>query len=422
MIDRTIPPQSKEIAQIEIQEAQKIQLPNGTNLFYLSAGQLPVIRIELIYKSGAFYEQKNGQSYFSAKMLSEGSENYTAQEIAHQLDYYGSFLEISPGLDQISVVIYTLSKHLETICSLMRSVLDKPLFPEKELLVQKRIKKQSIKINQEKNSVLASHAIRKNIFGTQHPYGKSLEIEDLEAINSEDLMIYKESMLFNDPTILVSGGLSDSDISIIANTFSGLAYAKDVSKSFEDYVPTQKLEVIERPNTVQSSIRIAKKGLAKNHPDFCGFSILNEIFGGYFGSRLMKNIREDKGFTYGIYSSLLNLHHDDLMVIGADVNKENAKATTSEIFLEMRQLREKPIPEEELSMVRNYMLGNFMSSLTSPFSLSDKFKSIHFHDLGYSFYHQYIDTIKNITPDELQGLANKYLQEDSFQQVVVGGY
>jgi predicted Zn-dependent peptidase len=422
MIDRTIPPTAAEIQQIEIQEAKKITLANSAPLYYISSGQLPVIRIEFIFRSGSYYESKNGQSYFAAKMITEGASGYSAKEIAQTFDYYGSYIEISPSMDHVSVVVYTLSKHLEIICSLLTKILEQPKFPEKELLVQKRIKRQAIKINQEKSAVVASQTIRKSIFGAQHPYGRSFEIEDVDAITREDLAIYRSTMLYNDPVVVVSGGVNDCDMKIISQSFAKMSYSRDVA--FEsitsDLQPNELL--IERKDAVQSSVRLGKLAIAKNHSDYIGLVVLNEIFGGYFGSRLMKNIREDKGYTYGIYSSLVNLQKADMMIIGTDVGRASTQATITEIHKEMALLRNEKVGADELTTVKNYMLGSFMSSINSPFSLADKFKSIFFHDLGYEFYQNYIEGVRAVDSEELQRLANIYLQEDSFSRVIVGGY
>jgi zinc protease len=422
MIDRTIPPTAAEIQQIEIQEAKKITLANSAPLYYISSGQLPVIRIELIFRSGSYYETKNGQSYFTAKMITEGAGKYSAKEIAQTFDYYGSYIEINPSMDHVSVVVYTLSKHLEVICSLLTTILDHPKFPEKELSVQKRIKRQAIKINQEKSAVLASQAIRKSIFGADHPYGHSFEIGDVDAITREDLAVYRSTMLYNDPVVVVSGGVNDADMKIISQSFATMSYSRDAAFASKTSNHAPSKQIIERKDAVQSSIRLGKLGIAKNHPDYIGLVVLNEIFGGYFGSRLMKNIREDKGYTYGIYSSLVNLQKADMMIIGADVGREFTQATITEIHKEMALLRNEEVGKEELITVKNYMMGSFMSSINSPFSLADKFKSIYFHDLGYGFYQEYMEGIRNISAEEINRLANEYLREDSFSQIVVGGF
>jgi predicted Zn-dependent peptidase len=149
--------------------------------------------------------------------------------------------------------------------------------------------------------------------------------------------------------------------------------------------------------------------------------VLNEVFGGYFGSRLMKNIREEKGFTYGISSNLVTLRHEGYLVIGTDVKKEFTGLTLDEVYKEMEILRNGPVGEEELQTVKNYMIGSFAGSLNSPFAIADNFKSIYFEGLTYDFFEHYIENILHTSAGDLVYLANTYLQPDSLLEVVVGG-
>ncbi len=422
MLNRTIAPAAGEIQKVDLQEAKTTRLANGLDLHYLSSGQLPVIRIELIFKSGAYYEKGNGQSFFAAKMLTEGTAELTSQQIASKFDYYGSFVEINPSLDHVSVVVYTLSKHLKPVMALLMDVLTNATFPDKELQIQKRIKKQSIKINLEKTSTVASRKIREMLFGAGHPYGKSLDIADVDGITRGSLQEYRGSGLFNQPTIVVSGGISDQDLKVIDKALTTLPQAHLAKPTIEPQEARDQHQVIEKEGALQSSIRLAQRSISKHHPDYFGLVVLNEIFGGYFGSRLMKNIREEKGYTYGIHSSLVHLIEDQMMMIGTDVNREFTQATIDEINLEMDKLRQDFVSDGELSSVKNYMLGSFLSSINTPFSLADKFKSIYFHGLDYSYYESFVDGVKSVGSTEIRDLAGKYLVEDRFSSVVVGGY
>lgn len=422
MLNRTIAPAAGEIQKVDLQEAKTTRLANGLDLHYLSSGQLPVIRIELIFKSGAFYEKGNGQSFFAAKMLTEGTAELTSQQIASKFDYYGSFIEINPGLDHVGVVVYTLSKHLKPVMSLLTDVLVNATFPDKELQIQKRIKNQSIKINLEKTSTVASRKIREVLFGAEHPYGKSLDITDVDEISRASLQEYLGSGLFNQPTIIVSGGISDQDLRVIDKSLTSLPHLTIEKPTLGSHERGDRELVIEKEGALQSSIRLAQKSIPKHHSDYFGLVVLNEIFGGYFGSRLMKNIREEKGYTYGIHSSLVHLIEDQMMMIGTDVNREFTKATLEQIDLEMDKLRQDLVSDGELSSVKNYMLGSFLSSINTPFSLADKFKSIHFYGLDYSYYESYVEGIKSVESSDLRDLAGKYLVHDRFSTVVVGGY
>src|SRR5690606_8798304 len=163
------------------------------------------------------------------------------------------------------------------------------------------------------------------------------------------------------------------------------------------------------------------KLFTKEHPDFVKLLVVNEILGGYFGSRLMKNIREDKGYTYGISSAMVPLKNKGYFIIGTDVNKENTGNTLQEIYKEIETLQNSLVSEEELNTVRSFMVGSFLSEINTPFALADKFKGVHLYGLDYDFYDAYLHTVNNITSIEIQNLAHQYLQKDTFSEVVVGG-
>ena len=218
---------------------------------------------------------------------------------------------------------------------------------------------------------------------------------------------------------MVSGNIDDDQISLF-DIFSDKKYSDPDIVEYQDHVPSESTVYLEVEDSIQSSIRIGRRIISKNHPDHFGLIILNEILGGYFGSRLMKNIREDKGYTYGIYSSLAHYVQDNFWVIGSDVGKQFIEPTLEEVFKEFKRLQEEPLDHTELETVKNYMLGNFLSSLETSFSLAGKFKKVHFFGLNYDYYDKYIDTIHTINAKRLQDLAGKYLNREDFKIVTVG--
>ena len=160
----------------------------------------------------------------------------------------------------------------------------------------------------------------------------------------------------------------------------------------------------------------------RTHPDFPSVQVLNTVLGGYFGSRLMANIREDKGYTYGIGSGMSSLKHAGTLFIATEVGAEVCKATLTEIEKEINILKTELIPEKELALVKNYLLGSLLGSLENVFSHADKFKTLYFAGLGYEYYDRYTEVIKTINAYELLKLANQYLDFDKFYKVIVGKY
>lgn len=294
------------------------------------------------------------------------------------------------------------------------------VFPESELNILKDIQKQQLRINNEKNSYVAGKEIRKLLFGNTHPYGRSMEVEYLDdRLNADLLRHYYRDNVLNGIEIIISGNVPDQVISSLeVLKMLPADRGKWMAHEFDDIAKSE--TIIEKPDSLQSSIRLGRRIINKSHEDFIGLIILNELFGGFFGSRLMKNIREEKGYTYGIHSSIVSHIHDSFWVIGTDVKKEFVSDTIDQVLFEMERLRNDLIGMEELNLVKNYMLGNFISSLETSFALADKFKNIHFFGLDYSFYDRYIDTVNTITPQKLQDLAHRYLVKENFKKAVIG--
>ena len=174
------------------------------------------------------------------------------------------------------------------------------------------------------------------------------------------------------------------------------------------------------PNTHQSSIRIGRKLFSRHHPDYKGLFVLNTILGGYFGSRLMANLREEKGYTYNIHSSLDAMRYDGYFYIGTEVGTQHTSATLEQIYLEMQKLQDTPISTDELEMVRNYLMGNFLTMLDGPFNVSEVAKTLVSDHIPLSFFESLVRTVQEIQAEELQLLAQKYLNKEEMWEVIVG--
>lgn len=420
MLDRTTPPAAKRISRVNITKANSISISNGTPLHIIHAGDHDIIRLEIIMKSGRWFETKKGTAYFASQMLLEGTSRKSSKELADIFEFHGTHVSINSGIDYNTFVVYTLRSKLVEIIDIISQCFMDPVFPEHELNILKDIQIQQLRINNEKNNYVAGKEIRKLLFGTIHPYGRSLEIEDMEdKLNAELLRSYYKTDLLNGIEIVISGNVNDRLIADLEALNQLPVYLKKLmNHEFEDN--TKSVTIIDKKDSLQSSIRLGRRIIHKSHEDFIGLIILNELFGGFFGSRLMKNIREDKGYTYGVHSSLISHIQDSFWVVGTDVKKEFVGDTIEQVFFEMDRLRSELVGHEELSLLKNFMLGNFISSLETSFALADKFKNIHLFGMDYSFYDRYIDTVNTITPRQLQDLANRYLTKENFKKVIVG--
>jgi zinc protease len=419
MLDRTLAPPFKRTTSFELIQPQKKILAGGAEAYFVLGGTQNVSKVEIVFPAGRWVESVWGGAYFTSNLLSKGTKKKTSFDIANQLDQHGAHLEINPGLDFVSLSLYILNKNFEPAILIFLELLTESIFPQNELDLLKSIYLQNLKVNQEKTSFAASQLVRKNLFGEAHPYGKELDDADVMQL-SRDALLEHYKRFFSKATILVSGKVSDSNQEIIAQAFAPFQHHLIQQNDLPGNDAKSLREVIVKKGSVQSSIRMAKKSVEKAHTHYVDALFLNHILGGYFGSRLMKNIREEKGLSYGISSSLNALKHDSYLVIGADVNRENLDLTFDEIGKELKRLRTETIDEEELNLARNHFIGSLQLEITTSFAHADKIKNIVLFNLSPQFYQQMITRVDAITADDLVSIADRYFSEDSFVEVAVG--
>jgi zinc protease len=419
MLDRKIAPPFVQSVSFDLIKPEKKVLSNGAEIFFIRGGSQDVLKIELIFKAGRWFEQTWGASHFSSHLFSKGTKTKNSFDIARLFDYYGAHLEVSAGLDNISIALYALSKNLKPVLDLLFEILSEPTFPEKEIDQAKSIYIQNLKVNNEKTSYLAGKLFRKNLFGENHPYGKELEEDDINKIEKNNLENHFNG-LFRNTSVFVSGKVDKQNETLIENTFSrwrSLSLLNDSPKSIS---VTPHNERTTKADSVQSSIRMGRKSILRVHPDYVKAVFVSHILGGYFGSRLMKNIREEKGLTYGIHASIHPLQHESYLAIGADVNKENIDLTLEEIRKELKLLRTEKVSESELETTKNHFIGSLQSEITTPFAHADKIKTIYLQGLPFSYYQDMITIINKITPEEIIQTSEVYFHEESLFETAVG--
>jgi len=424
MLDRTISPDFQTITSINIPPVQVITLSNGIPLYVVNVGEQPVIKIEFNFEAGSWQEPQNGVSLFTSKMISEGTSNHSSAEISEYFDNFGSFIESGQGLDRANFVVYGLKKHLPFLLPMIQELLNDAIFPEKELETFKNIQHQTLQVNSEKTAFIANKTFRKKVFGDIHPYGNSMTQEAIEGINQGVLIDFYQNYWKGKPyRIYLSGNVGDVEIKQIEQYFGNNIISQPVSNKIftATVLPKRENILIDKQGAIQSSIRIGKQLMTRKHPDFFTMMLLNEILGGYFGSRLMKNIREEKGLTYGISSNLALFGQAGYFVIGTDVKREFTQQTIDEIYKEIKILQIELITGDELEVVKNYMVGSFAGSLNTPFDIADRYKVIFTENLPLDFYKNYIPNIQQISDIMLLEAANKYLAVDSLFEIIVGG-
>ena len=422
MLNRTLAPDFKQVEHIDLIKAEPYVFQNNVKLYVISGGEQELIRIELVFKNVNWNPAKPLQAYTVNTMLVEGTSKLSAQEIANKIDYYGAFLQVDYNYDYSTVTLFTLTKHLAATLPVIKAIVSDSVFAETELETFKTNQKQKLLVSLEKNDYIGRRLFNHTLFGDTI-YGYKTESFDYDRLDRTQLLEYfKSAYQPSNCTIIASGKIEASSINLLEEFF-GKDWDKgpDVKPNVFTCPQEKGTEhYCEREDALQSAIRIGKISVNRSHADFPGLQVLNTVLGGYFSSRLMSNIREDKGYTYGIGSAIVSLQNAGYFVIGSEVGAHVCSAAINEIEKEIKTLQTELIPAEELKLVRNYMMGSLLGSLENALSHADKFKNIFFSGLTYEYYNQYIDVVRTISAEELQRLAIKYLDFSDLEKVIVG--
>jgi zinc protease len=404
----------------------RYQLNNGVEVYAINAGEEEVLQLELVFAAGNSWEQQNIVAASTNHLLKNGTASRTAFDINEHFEYYGSYLNRHCYNETATLSLHTLRKHLPELLPVMAEMITSSTFPQTELDIFKQNSKQRLAVNLQKCDFVANRLIDAQLYGEQHPYGKYATMEAYDALNREVLVdFFNHYYLYGKCIIFVAGKLPPDIYEQLNRAFGNLPmtgyHPEAVEKDFdpEEKIANRTSRISNDAKGVQGAIRMARHFPNRHHPDFQKVGVLNNLFGGFFGSRLMDNIREDKGYTYGIHSYLQNHVEQSAWVVSTEAGRDVCEAAIKEVYHEMEQLRNEPVEDDELRLVKNYMLGSILGDLDGPFQIIGRWKNYILNGTNENYFYKALETIRQITAEEIQELANKYLQPEAFYEMVV---
>jgi zinc protease len=422
--DRKKAPAVKLVEFLKSIEPRHFLLSNGLPVYIIDEGIQEVLRIELVFNAGNYFQNRKQVAKATNTLLASGTGSHNAEEISEHFDFFGAYLETNNAKDNAYVGLYSLNKHLENTLPMLAELIMDPVFPETELDIYRSTRKQHLSVNQQKVKYLARVHFQEQVFGSGHPYGTRLQTHHLDDLQRENLVEHhRNHYRAEECMIVVSGKVPHGFDNLLERNFGSFRSngIQVPGNTIASIVPSnEKSLFIEKKDALQAALRIGKPTINRKHPDYPGLFIANTILGGYFGSRLMMNIREDKGYTYGIGSMLISFQHSGLFAITSEVGSDVLKSATDEIYHEIRKLREETVSEDELALVKNYLMGSLMRSMDGPFAVAERLRSALEFGQTLQYYKDYATAIQQITPVRIRELANKYLQDDSLYQTVAG--
>ena len=400
-----------------------ITLANGLELHVLELGDLDILKMEVIVEAGRPHEWKRLTARCTSKMVREGNRRYTSETFAEHIDFYGASLSVPSHMDVSSFQLFTLTKHGGQLIPAVAEAILFPAFGKKDLqtFIQNSVADLTVELG--KPETIAYRHLTELLFGADHPYGYNSTSEMYQKITTDDLHEFHLGRYHPQHTkVILSGKVTKDVVKQVEDAFgswsTNLAAVRTVDLPKADIKTPQKVK-IQLKDSDQSAIKIGRRLFNRHHPDYIGMGLLNTVLGGYFGSRLMTNIREKKGYTYNIYSSYDVLRDDGFFYIASEVNKRKAKAALREIYIEVEKLRNEMIPESELLMVKNYLAGMILMAVDGPINQSNLLRSLVVDGMTIDDFQAEMAQLPFITPEYLQKIAQEWLNPDEMWEVIV---
>ena len=406
-MDRTLAPASFPVKDFNFRNYRKVILNGLIDGLIIPNKQHPICSIEIIFRSGSWFEKNPGIAFLTGKMLLEGTTSKNGEEIALAFEYMGAHIEIQTTVDDSRIRLFAVQKHIYSSLALLQEILLTPSFPTYEFEVIKNLKTKQIKMQLAKNNYFASSYFKQLLFGRSHPYGRSLKEEEINERSLFEIKEFFQLQFQNDPKVVLCG---DIDQNIIEKT----ALLLDIINKNSQQIPHFKIRpnydhhTIERSNSVQASLRLGAQTIQRGHPEIHKLTIANKLLGGFFGSRLMKKLREEKGLTYGVYSSFTHAQHASYWIISTEIKNDNAEHSLEAIHKIITEIAQKFPSSAEVDMLKNFLKGKFLSSMNSILDVASMYTLLFVNDITIQFLTNYLKTIDTICPRDISEMIQKY--------------
>ena len=419
MLDRRIAPPSRIPGLPILRRPETEILPNGIELSCFLSEDQSLTELELLFPAqqvAAMVRQKEGYVY---RMLSEGSREKNARQLADAISFLGASLEFSHHPDYDLLHISCLSRFFMPMLGILEEIWESPVFPDKEWQTLQETQIRQHEVNLQKTSFLASRLMKEKLYSRQLDYGYSADPDFIAGIQRDELPGLFAGMKSTGPALaLISGHAEKDALGRLRNWLCSFAACRQINREVPSGLPAFSAGECwaEKAGSNQTSLRMGYFTIPSRHEDSALFGLTLEIFGGYFGSRLMSNIREDKGWTYGIYAQRVANQGLPYLLVSCDVHAESSLLAVQEIRQEASILQEESVDAEELEKVKNYMLGQHLSSLTHVYGIAERYKSVWINGTSFDRVEENHRIIREASSADVQRMAGLYL---NFREVLV---
>jgi zinc protease len=421
-------PVNPETLRVLLPKPQETTLATGMRVALLEDHKVPTFSLQLIVKGGGLADpaDKRGLAMVTTALLDEGTSTRTSREIAEQLATLGASIGggASPSSGESSVTVTGLTENIDATLALAADVIRNPAFPAAE--VEKFRSRFLAQLQQQRANpgFLAQEQFMRAVYG-DHPAGNVVPPESvIKSLKSADLAAFHSRHFRpNNVMLIAHGDLTLKDlVARLERAFGGWKAGEATQVTLPKLSPPERSRVllVERPGSVQASLWLGGLGIERNSADYFAVLVMNHILGGGPASRLFVNLREDKGYTYGVYSSFNGSLFPGVMVATTDVRNAVTEGAMKELDIELRRIATEPVPGAELENAKRALIGRFALSLDSPQALMANLATQKIYGLPADYWDQYPKHVEEITAADVQRVAKKYYDPARLQIVAVG--
>lgn len=422
-LNRLKAPQSSTDFQFSIESPNAEERINDCEIFCIVNENTELIKVDFVFFSGEAQQPKNLFNSTAINTADLGTKTKSSKEIADMIDFYGGYIQPFSSPDSSGISLIILEKYFNDVFPLFCNIILHPIFDRNELEIYLKSKLNNFLINNEKTSFIASQHFTKLLYGEKHPFGKLTTPDDFSPSTFDGLSDYYQNYLLKSPRLVyLTGKINDRIKKQVLDFCQSPSFGLQIIES-EKFLSHESRgrHHMKKPGSIQSSIRIGKTLEIGDNPTLnAEFRLLNTMLGGYFGSRLMGNLREKNGFTYGVNSAVYASNLGKYLVIGTDVGSDHAENAVNEILNEIEILTQSPCSDEEFERVKNYSIGSFLRSFDGPFSITEKFRNLKIRNLSPDYYDKYFQALVQANKSKITELAQAHFVAESFTVLTVG--
>jgi len=424
-VERSKPPQNNGGIKFHLPKFKQFKLNNGMEVLFLQKNHLPIVKISLQVNCGSKFDPKgkSGLAFLTSYLISEGAGEYNSLQLDEEIELLGTLFDPSTDNDIINLSMITLSEKFERSLELLALIYQSPLFSEKDFKREKQKLLSKIIQNQNEPSYVASSNFDKIILGNSFYENSVLgKTEDVKTFTNNDVInFHKKYFVPNNSQLIVVGNIGLKNLQLILNKYLNLDSLNKIELVKQTFSANHSPQYyfIHQENAAQSEIRIGHLSNKRNETDYFAKTLANSILGGQFSSRLNLNLREAKGFTYGIHSAFVYYKDVGYFEISTSVNGKDTSESILEIQKEIAGLKIK-ITEEEINFAKSYFIRRFPAMFETNSQIVHNLSTLIRYSLSEDYFDNYIENISNCTKSEIEKSIAEHIKTDEMIYLVVG--